>query len=207
MYLNLTFFDKEIFKKFLYNQFSYTFVLVIFGIILTYKTISPLYTCFLMVGLMYYSYFIHMLLHIIPQRYNPHLAFHHNTDQNSTNNGRIISFIIEALFVDIGFFLLLYYFQILINYELFPPILIMYYGIIYITVHNINYSILHIGNHQKHHFGDNGEITTNFGPDTLDHFLGTNEDSIFEHMYHYTPNILFSFLVTALVFNNKNDIL
>jgi len=207
MYLNIDFFSKETFKKFLYNQFSYTFVLVIFGIILTYKTISPFYTAFLMVGLMYYSYFIHMLLHIIPQRYNPHLAFHHNVDQNFTNNGRIISFIIEALFVDVGFFLLLYYFQIFINYELFPPILIMYYGIIYITVHNINYSILHIGNHQKHHFGDNGAVTTNFGPDTLDHFLGTNEDSTFEHMYHYTPNILFAFLATALFFYNKNDIL
>ena len=98
----------------------------------------------------------------------------------------------------------IYYFNNRINYELFPPILIMYYGIIYITVHNINYSVLHIGNHQKHHLGD---ITTNFGPDTLDHFLGTNHDSTFENMYHYTPNILFSFLITALVFCNKNDIL
>ena len=96
MYLNLTFFNKETFKNFLYKQFSYTFVLVIFGVILTYKTISPFYTVFLMVGLMYYSYFIHMLLHIIPQKYNPHLAFHHNVKQNCTDNGRIISFIIEA---------------------------------------------------------------------------------------------------------------
>lgn len=207
MYLNTDFFSKETFKKFLYNQFSYTFVLVLFGIILTHKTISPFYTVILMVGLMYYSYFIHYLLHIIPENLSPHLTFHHNTEQNSTDNGRIISFIIEAFFVDIGIFAILYFFQIFIHYELFPPILIMYYGIIYITIHNINYSVFHIGNHKKHHLGDNGGITTNFGPDTLDHFLGTNQDSTFEHMYHYIPNIIFAFLATALFFYNKNDIL
>jgi hypothetical protein len=207
MYLNTDFFNKQKFNDFLYRQFSYSFVLVIFGIILTHKTISPLYTSFLIVGLMYYSYFIHMFLHIIPEKYNPHLAFHHNVEYNSIHNNKIISFIIEALFVDVGFFLFLYYFQILVGYELFPPILIMYYGIIYVSIHNINYSILHIGNHQKHHFGDKGGITTNFGPDTLDHFLGTNQDSTFEHMYHYIPNIIFAFLTTAIFFCNKNDIL
>jgi hypothetical protein len=207
MYLNMEFFNKQNFKNFLHKQYHYIFVLLIFGIILTHKTISPLYTPFLIIGLMYYSYFIHILLHIIPEKYNPHLAFHHNIEQNSTKNGRIISFIIESFFVNVGMFLLLYYFQILIKYELFPPILIMYYGTIYITVHNINYSILHIGNHEKHHLGDKGEITTNFGPDTLDHFLGTNQDSVFEHMYHNIPNIIFAFLLTALIFCNKNDIL
>lgn len=207
MYLNVNFFNKENFKKFLYNQYSYSFIIIIFGIILTYKSISPFYSSFLIMGLMYYSYFIHVILHIIPEKYNPHLAFHHNIDFNSTKNNKIISFIIEAFFVNVGMFLLLYYFQILVGYELFPPILIMYYGIIYITVHNINYSILHIGNHQKHHLGDSGEITTNFGPDTLDHFLGTNHDLTFEHMYHNIPNTIFAFLVTALVFCNKNDIL
>lgn len=207
MHLNNGFFNKQNFQNFLYRQYFYIFVLMIFGIILTHKTISPLYTPFLIIGLMYYSYFIHILLHIIPEKINPHLAFHHNIEQNSTKNGKIISFIIEAFFVNVGMFLLLYYFQILIGYELFPPILIMYYGTIYITVHNINYSLLHIGNHTKHHFGDRGEITTNFGPDTLDHFLGTNHDSTFEHMYHNIPNIIFAFLATALVFCNKNDIL
>ena len=203
----MDFFNKENFKKFLYNQYSYSVIIILFGIILTYKTISPLHSLFLIMGLMYYSYLIHILLHIIPEKYNPHLAFHHNVEFNSNKNNKIISFIIEAVFVNIGVFLLLYYFQILINYELFPPILIMYYGIIYITIHNINYSILHIGNHQKHHFGDNGGTITNFGPDTLDHFLGTNEDGTFEHMYHYIPNIIFAFLTTALFFYNKNDIL
>jgi len=207
MYLNIEIFNKVNFKNYLNRQYLSTFILILFGIILTHKTISPLYTPVLIIGLMYYSYFIHILFHIIPEKYNPHLSFHHNIEYTSTKNGKIISFIIEALFVNVGFFLLLYYFQILVNYELFPPILIMYYGIIYITVHNINYSILHIGNHQKHHLGDNGEITTNFGPDTLDHFLGTNQDSTFEHMYHYSPNVLFAFLITALVFCNKNDIL
>ena len=207
MYLNLKFFNKTNFKKFLYRQFSYSFTLIIFGIILTHKTISPFYTLLLIIGLMYYSYFIHILFHIIPEKYNPHLAFHHNVEYNSSNNNKIISFIIEVLFVDVVFFLLLYYFQIFINYELFPPILIMYYGIIYISIHNINYSLFHIGNHQKHHLGDKGGLTKNFGPDTIDHVLGTNQDLVFEHMYHYIPNIIFAFLTTIVIYHNKNDIL
>ena len=157
---------------------------------------------------MFYSYFIHILFHKIPHKYNLHLKYHHNSEQNSTKIGKIVSFIIEFLLVDVGVFFLLYLLQKLVNYELFPPILILYYGIIYVTVHNINYSILHIGNHTKHHFGqrgnaslnlfegDNELLTTNYGPDTIDHLLGTNHDNVVENMFHNIPNILFAFLIS-----------
>jgi hypothetical protein len=207
MHLNLSFFNKQKFPDFLYNHFACSVIIILFGVILTYKTISPFYSLFLILGLMYYSYFIHVLLHILPESINPHLAFHHNIEQNSTKNGKIISFIIEAIFVDVGIFLILYYLQILLNYELFPPIFIVYYGLIYISVHNINYSIFHIGNHPNHHLGDKGDLSTNFGPDAIDHFLGTNQDSTYENMYHYIPNIIFAFLATAVIYYDKNDIL
>ena len=207
MHLNLSFFNKTNFPNFLYNHFTGSCVMILFGIILTYKTINPFYSIILILGLMYYSYFIHILLHILPEKISPHLAFHHNTEQNSTKDGKIISFIIEALFVDVGIFYLLYIIQILLKYELFPPIFIVYYGLIYITVHNINYSIYHIGNHPNHHLGDKGEVSTNFGPDAIDHFLGTNQDSTFEHMYHLIPNIVFCFLLTAIIYYDKNDII
>ena len=204
MHINFSFFNKQNFPNFLYYHFLYSFIIILFAIILTYKTISPFYSIILILGLMYYSYFIHVLLHILPQNISPHLLFHHNPEQNSTKNGKIVSFIIEAFFVDIGIFYFLYIIQKMINYELFPVIFIVYYGLIYISIHNINYSICHAGNHPDHHLGDKGKISTNFGPDSIDHFLGTNQNSTFEHMYHFIPNIIFAFLTTAVIYHNND---
>jgi len=198
MKLNINFFGKETFKKYLYNHQPYQIIIVLFGIILTYKTISPFYSTFLIFGLGFYSYFMHVVLHMIPEKYNPHLLIHHNINKPDKN----IFHNIKSIILDICCFFILYYFQILINYELFPPILILYYSIIYITVNNINYSILHLGNYS--HYLDK---TTNFGPDPVDHLLGTNNNETFEHMYHYILNIIFAFLVTVVVFCDKNDIL
>jgi len=143
MHINFSFFNKQNFPDFLYNHFLYSTIIILFAIVLTYKTISPFYSIILILGLMYYSYFIHVLLHLLPQNISPHLLFHHNPEQNLKKNGKIISFIIEAFFVDIGIFYFLYLIQKMINYELFPPIFIVYYGLIYISIHNINYSIYH----------------------------------------------------------------
>jgi hypothetical protein len=197
MKFNTNFFGKEIFKDYLYNQQSYEMIIILFGIILTYKTISPFYSIFLIFGLGFYYYFTHILLHMIPEKYNPHLLLHHNKESEKN-----ILHIIKSIFFDICCFFILYYFQILINYELFPPILILYYGIIFITVNNINYSIFHLGNY-SHHLNK----TTNFGPDSVDHLLGTNSNETFEHMYHYILNIIFAFLVTVIIFCDKNDVL
>ena len=202
MKLNTNFFGKEIFKKYLYNHQPYDMIIVLFGIILTYKTISPFYSTFIIFGLGFYAYFVHILLHMIPEKYNFHLILHHNKE--SENN---ILHNIKAIFLDICCFFILYYFQILINYEVFPPILILYYSIIYITVNNINYSIFNIGNHKNDYLLDKEKMNTNFGPNSLDHLLGTNQDSVFEHMYHYILNIIFAFLVTVIIFCHKNDVL
>jgi hypothetical protein len=198
MRLNLDFFGKEMFKKYLYNHQPYQIIIVLFGIILTYKTISPFYSTFLIFGLGYYYYFIHILLHMIPEKYNFHLLLHHNVKQSDKN----ILHYTKAIIFDICCCFVLYYFQILINYELFPPILILYHSIIYTTVNNINYSILHLGNYLQHL-----DKTTNFGPDSIDHLLGTNNNATFEHMYHYILNTIFAFLVTVVIFCDKNDVL
>jgi hypothetical protein len=197
MKLNINFFGKETFKKYLYNHQPYEMIIVLFGIILTYKTISPFYSTFVIFGLGFYSYFIHILLHMIPEKYNVHLLLHHNkkSDKNILHN-------IKAIILDVFCFFILYFFQILINYEVFPPILILYYSIITITVNNINYSIFHLEKH-SHYLNK----TTNFGPDSVDHLLGTDNNTEFEHMYHYILNIIFAFLVTVIIFCDKNDVL
>jgi len=93
------------------------------------------------------------------------------------------------------------------NYEVFPPILILYYSIIYITVNNINYSIFNIGNNKNVRLLEKEKMNTIFGRNSLDHLLGTNQDSVFEHMYHYILNTIFAFLVTVIIFCDKNDVL
>jgi hypothetical protein len=133
MKTNENFFGKKIFKNYLYNQQSYEMIIIVFGIILTYKTVSPFYSIFIIFALNLYSYFIHVLLHMIPEKYNIHLLLHHNTEVETN-----ILHNIKAIFLDGFCFFILYYFQILINYEIVPPILILYYSIIYITVNNIS---------------------------------------------------------------------
>ena len=207
MYFNIDFFNKEQFPKYIYRQFMYDLIVIIFGIILTYKTISPFYTGFSIFFLMFWAYFMHYLVHLIPEKINFHLAFHHNNEQNSTTKGRIVSFIVEVL-TNIVMFVNLYIIQKLANYDFIPPILILYYGIIYVTVHNINYSMFHMGdNHSKHHICDTEKLMANFGPDSIDHLLGTNYDEIYEHFYHIIPNVLFSFLILYFFYNYNGDIL
>jgi hypothetical protein len=202
MKLNTNFFGKETFKKYLYNHQSYEMIIVLFGIILTYKTISPFYSTFLIFGLGFYAYFIHILLHMMPEKYKVHLLLHNNKE-----SGKNILHNIKSIILDMSCFFILYYLQILMNYEVFPPILILYYSIIYITVNNINYSIFNIGNNKNVGLLEKEEMNTIFGRNSLDHLLGTNQDSVFEHMYHYILNTIFAFLVTVIIFCDKNDVL
>ena len=51
MHLNLSFFNKTNFPNFLYNHFTGSCVMILFGIILTYKTINPFYSIILILGL------------------------------------------------------------------------------------------------------------------------------------------------------------
>ena len=202
MYFNINFFNKENYPNYLHNHFMYEVIIVLFGMLLTYKTLSPIYSGLSVIFLMFWVYFMHYLFHILPKSINPHLAYHHNIEQNSTKIGRIISFIVE-IFVDIFLFLNLYLIQKFINYDLIPTILIFYYGLIFLTVHNINYSIFHMGNHPNHHIGDNTTKSYNFGPDSIDHLLGTNYNSNYENFYHQLPDVIFAFLTTSYFFNKS----
>ena len=76
-----------------------------------------------------------------------------------------------------------------------------------ITINNINYDILRLGNYSQHLDKNINMDFTNYGPDSIDHLLGTDNNPTFEHMYHYILNTIFAFLVTVVVFCNKNDIL
>ena len=145
MNINYDFFKKKNMKGFMLNQFLPATLIIVVGMYLVKGKVSPLYTFFSIIFLYYYSYFIHIFFHNLPDSLNPHFIHHNNKELP-----RLINLLIETL-TDILFFVILYGFQKLINYEIFPSILILYYGIIYISVHIINFSLFGVESHKKHH--------------------------------------------------------
>tara|TARA_B110000285_G_C15137457_1_gene628070 strand:- start:3239 stop:3562 length:324 start_codon:yes stop_codon:yes gene_type:complete len=96
---------------------------------------------------------------------------------------------------NILFFFILFIFQKLINITIFPNTLIIYYGMIYTSVHIINYSVFGSNHHVKHHESINKAQYYNYGPDTIDHIFGTNFDDSWENFGHMLPNILVSYII------------
>jgi sterol desaturase/sphingolipid hydroxylase (fatty acid hydroxylase superfamily) len=167
------------------------FVLYVFSLLLMINTsTSPWITFVSMCLLSYYSYFIHVLIHKIPKECNPHTLFHHSKNVNDF----WVNLIIETM-INVLFFVMFYCAKVLLNLKFIPNILIVYYGLIYVSVHVINYSIFHLGeNHRSHHLDQTQKC--NFGPDTFDHLLNSNCNSNYESLMHMLPNILGAFLIS-----------
>ena len=184
---------------FLNKQFIPNFCFYVFAFLLTHKKYSPISVGFAISIIFVYSYFIHIAFHNLPNIINIHINQHHNNEINKNIINRILNLLLEFV-TNIFFFVLFYYFQNLLNIHLVPNIIIFYYGFVYITVHNINYSLFHASEeHIIHHkTSDNYEIPTcNYGPDLVDHIFNTNySKTTFENYNHIIPNILLSFLVT-----------
>jgi len=190
--------------SFFYNQFPALFFIIIFGLILTHKSISKTYTIFSIIFILFYSYFAHIFIHIFPKELlNFHLLIHHNKNYNKTDNiaKTIFGYLVE-LGINISIFAILYVIQKIVKIETVPPIILLYFGIIYISNHMINYTIFHIGNHPEHHDHDNDndndlKYPCNYSLDMLDHLFGTNCNSTFENMNHLIINIIISFVVVT----------
>jgi hypothetical protein len=129
------------------------------------------------------------------------MNYHHSPLKKDSLTS-VIHWIIE-LFADITFFAILYFFQKLIRFEIVPPVLILYYGVIYVTVHVINYSIFHAAKkHVVHHeTSETDPDPKNYGPDIIDHLFGTNDDDTFENYNHTLPNILAAFFVAYYIYS------
>ena len=194
MAINYNFFKKKYMKHFLRNQFLTGMTLIVVGVYLVRKDVSPIHSFLAIFGLYYYSYFIHRAYHYIPESINPHMIHHKNK-----NIARIINLMIECL-TDMSFFAVLYLFQNLIGYQVFPNILIFYYGIVYVSIHIINFSVFGNENHEKHH-NEKDKKYCNYGPDPIDHIMNTNCDNNWEDMTHHLPNILVSYLICNYLYN------
>jgi len=190
---NSFFFGKEKFPNFFGYHFIELFIIFVLSLLLTMKT-NPFITMLCIYLLVFYSYFIHFVIHKIPKEYNIHTLFHHSKNPFDF----WLNLCIE-LVINIMFFVSFYYFKVLFKLNFIPNILIVYYGIIYVSVHIINYSIFHLGkNHREHHLETNQKC--NFGPDSLDHLLNTNCNSNYENLIHMLPNILIAFIITKYIY-------
>jgi hypothetical protein len=123
----------------------------------------------------------------------------HNKDDIKDKNYKLIrlrNLIIEIL-VNIGFFVVLYIVKTYLKLDFIKTILIFYSGFIYVTMHNINYSIFHLSKiHVNHHKYKN----CNFGPDAFDHLFRTNCDNKYENIHHMLPNTIIAFILSVLIF-------
>jgi hypothetical protein len=192
--------------KFLNSQFIVYFILFTFGLILTHNKYSPVRIIISLIFLNVFSHFIHVMVHIDSITSFFHLYFHHNHELNENIYFKTLSLFIETFVNIFGNFLIIYFIQKIIGIEYIPNIILFYYGFIYVTVHIINYSLFHATKtHVLHHESndnDNKKIC-NYGPDIVDHILGTNCDDKFENMDHIIPNILMSYLITYYVYKPK----
>jgi len=193
--LNTNFLNKNYLPGFFRHQFIIFLLIYTFLVLLTYKKYPPIQIGLGLVIIFTYSYFIHIIFHNLPSSINIHLLFHHN---KNIKINKYINILIETL-TNILFFYIFYFLQKASKINFVPNIIIIYYGIIYITIHNINYSIFHLAdNHILHHNSKNKAC--NFGPDLLDHVFNTSCNNKYENYDPIIINTLFAFLITYYLY-------
>lgn len=138
---------------------------------------------------------IHRLLHEVPTEgllglFNTHMKYHHQPKEAKPLS-RPLELFLET-FTDLGMNLLLLGIQIVIGIHFVPPIVILFFTLSYMSIHIVNYSIFGSETHKRHHLS----INKNFGPDTIDHIMGTNFDESWEDTNHTIPN---SILVATML--------
>ena len=147
---------------------------------LLYPTQNPLYIAALMGLLGMYAYWAHRALHCFK---NPHSALHHGSP-----NTTAATFFGEVLTESSALYLLF------LALPVYPKVY-WFYGIYYSTMHAVNNTAWHLGNHAAHHANDK----YNYGPDALDRLFGTSTPGIApENMAHTYANILVAFAAVQL---------
>jgi hypothetical protein len=147
-----------------------------------------------------FSYLSHMVGHKL-YPINIFHKVHHNDDINHTFFGRTLEWIVN--FLQIGGLLLIPLNRLLENktgVKLFNEYIIVFYSLVYTTHHMINYHVLEVDTHIRHH----KNVNTNYGPDYMDVLLGTKQhNSTFEDMRESILNTLLSAMVVIILFSKK----
>lgn len=171
------------------NKFSWIVMFIASGI-LSYPNINNgIITVFLCY---FWYYIIHRIQHTFDLNiFNIIHIYHH--DHLHTFLSDLTEIILELNFLN-GFLPFIYIF----NIQFINIWVILLYTFMYITIHNINYSILRVNNvHRLHH----KNIQTNHGPDICDIIFGTKNkrEKVVENTDHYIPNIVIGLIIVYII--------
>jgi hypothetical protein len=139
--------------------------------------------------MIFLSYYFHKISHVEQGIGNLVHSYHHDNDNRFS---QFIEIVMEYLTIQLPIVFKYY------NVPLFSFMnewIVMFYAFVYVTVHNINYSIFHVNRVHEYHHKD---VTKNIGPDICDILFGTKHDveNSIENTDHYIPNII---LATGIV--------
>ena len=171
---------KEAFSK-NYSTFAFMFASCAF---LCYENI--------ILGLVYYIFCTHLsyVVHILAHENNSKTInvvheYHHN---HSDNYAHYLQILLELSTAIIPIFIIYMFTGRLYIKNSFEPYVIFMFSLFYSSIHNINYSLLHVNKiHENHH----KDWTINYGPDICDVLYGTKENyEDLEDTSHYIPNLL-----------------
>jgi hypothetical protein len=186
--MNLTNIEKTI-KSLLLNYKSWILIFIVIFFLPHTHSIFQSYFTFL--AMLFLAYFSHFFSHIDPSNSSVHLYHHQHNNFFSHFIQILLEFVTLLLIIPIS-----YFYPSLKNY--FNPWIIIFVYLFYTTVHNFNYSILHVNDvHEKHH----ENLISNIGPDICDILFNTKMDDSIENTDHYLLNILFSFIIVFLFSN------
>ena len=152
-------------------------------------------------GLMYYvfcthlSYFIHILAHEDSSKtINVVHEYHHNYIDNY---GHYLQILLELSTAILPIFVIYMFTGRLYIKNTFEPYVIFMFSLFYSSIHNINYSVLHVNKiHENHH----KDWTINYGPDICDVLYGTKENyEELENTSHYIPNLLICTMIAKFL--------
>lgn len=152
---------------------------------------------FLYIFCTHLSYFVHICAHRDDAKtINCIHEYHHN---HSDNYSHYLQIMLEQV-TSITPILITYLFtgRLHIKYR-FEPYVIFMFSLFYSSIHNINYSLLHVNKiHWNHH--ENWRV--NYGPDICDVLYGTKEDyEILEDTSHYIPNLIICTIIASVFYH------
>jgi hypothetical protein len=137
-----------------------------------------------------FAYFIHYFTHNHKSITTILHHYHHFTDNWFSHFIQI-----SAELTIIIYFFPIYYFT---DTKYFDIWVVIYYLLLYSSIHNINYGYLRVNNfHELHHKNP----LTNHGPDFCDIFFGTKNELFpdTEDVSHYIPNLIIGAVIILIL--------
>lgn len=124
---------------------------------------------------------------------NVFTILHHYHHENSNWFSHFSQMLMELSFPVVFYIYYLFYSVLYVD-----PWIVLFFTLVYTTVHNVNYGYFHVNDvHRLHH----ADILTNIGPDLCDILFGTKhpQNTTVENTDHQLPNVAIFAVIVLLV--------